>query len=99
MTTLYDYLLTVRSESPVPQDVLVEHVAVALQDFKEVKMTVLPTVQTTMTASKKPHPFDGPEVFDDVETEQDILAMDPYPTVTRALSAIAARKAQMREGD
>lgn len=138
MTTGYDYFITVRSEGPVPQDVLVEHIAVALRDFKEVKMTVLPRVvtaeagfdimkefQMSFDPSKlkaadgaeeremdewerellglkpeKPHPFDGPTVFDDAPLNKaELTALDPYPLVTRALSSLAARKAHGREAD
>lgn len=55
MSPRYD--LTVRSEEPIPEDVLVEHVAVALRDFK---FTGKVDVQVA-----RQHPFDGPEVFDD----------------------------------
>lgn len=55
MSPVYD--LTVRSEEPIPEDVLVEHVAVAMRDLQ---FTGKVDVQVA-----RQHPFDGPEVFDD----------------------------------
>lgn len=89
MTPVYD--LTVRSEEPIPEDVLVEHVAVALRDFK---FTGKVDVQVT-----RQHPFDGPEVFDDepfptffapqppatgTANEGSFTIVDPYPLTTEA---------------
>lgn len=44
-----------------------------------------------MTRDGSMHPFDGPEVFDDYTTEHDIMALDPYPNVTRAIDALRNR--------
>jgi hypothetical protein len=84
MSPRYD--LTVRSEEPIPEDVLVEHVAVALRDFK---FTGKVDVQVA-----RQHPFDGPEVFDDyfapkppttgTASEGSFAVIDPYPNVTEA---------------
>lgn len=84
-----EYLVSVRSESPIPHDVLIEHIAVALRDFAfagkvDVKMA---------------HPFDNPDnvVFDDepkleeytgTHSEGGFLPADPYPTLTRALDSL-----------
>lgn len=46
-----------------------------------------------MTRDESMHPFDegAKVVFDDYTTEQDILALDPYPNVTRAITALRER--------
>lgn len=67
MPDLNVYNLAVRTENPVPPDVLIEHIAVALRDFHflgkvGINMT---SAATTETYENKAHPFDGPEVFDD----------------------------------
>lgn len=91
MTNERYYILKLHSEQPVPQDVLVEHIAVALRAFQEVKVTVLPQVTTVEPVdppipTPRVHPFDGPEVFDDYGLD------DPYPTLTRALDSLAAAR-------
>lgn len=67
MPDLNVYNLAVRTEHPVPPDVLIEHLAVALRDFNflgkvGINMT---SAATTETYENRAHPFDGPEVFDD----------------------------------
>lgn len=75
--------LTVRSEHPIPRDVLIEHIAVALRDFE--------------FAGKRDivaHPFDIPSnvVFDDTPlNDEELTALDPFPMVTRALDALKER--------
>ena len=55
------YSLTVRSEHPIPHDVLVEHIAVALRDFR-----FAGKVDVQMA-----HPFEtGPVLFDDEQAEE-----------------------------
>lgn len=67
MTLSNTYNVTVRTENYIPPDVLIEHFAVALRAFNfagkvDVKMA---SATTTRTHENRPHPFDGPEVFDD----------------------------------
>lgn len=55
------YHLTVRSEHPIPHDVLVEHIAVALRDFR-----FAGKVDVQMA-----HPFEtGTVLFDDEQAEE-----------------------------
>lgn len=93
-----EYPLRITSENDIPDDVLVEHIAVALRDFEfagkvDVKMA-------------RQHPFDGPEVFDDYApgtsaegsfSPTDIGARellensgieDPYPLTTRVVDKL-----------
>lgn len=95
MSPVYD--LTVRSENPIPEDVLVEHIAVALRDFK---FTGKVDVQVA-----RQHPFDGPEVFDDYfapkvpmvgTVNEGSFISDPYPNVTEA--AMQLREDRDRRG-
>lgn len=67
MTGGHSYSLTVRTENHVPSDVLVEHLAVALRDFKFLgKYNITVDRQTHPEADMtRNHPFEGPEVFDD----------------------------------
>jgi hypothetical protein len=63
MTTI---TLKIETEKNVPADVLIEHIAVALKKLipaKEAK----PDFTVTLVGSKT-HPFDGPELFDDVRS-------------------------------
>lgn len=71
MTNLYN--VAVRTEHPVPPDVLVEHIAVAIRAFNftgkvDISMT---SATTDQTFENKAHPFDGPEVFDDTPQHED----------------------------
>ena len=71
MTNLYN--VAVRTEHPVPPDVLVEHLAVAIRAFNftgkvDISMT---SATTDQTFENKAHPFDGPEVFDDTPQHED----------------------------
>lgn len=68
MTAAYD--LTVRSENPIPPDVLIEHIAVALQQFNytgKVQIT-MNNVTYYDEATAEITPFSNPSnvVFDDV---------------------------------
>ena len=95
--------LVVLSENPIPTDVLIEHVAVALRDFEFAgKVGVMA------------HPFDDPTnvVFDDYKVEPTGThaeggftsganwtppqisdgPADPYPLVTRALDFLKGQK-------
>lgn len=67
MTGGHSYSLTVRTEHDIPSDVLVEHFAVALRDFKYLgKYDITVDRQTNPEAEvTRNHPFEGPEVFDD----------------------------------
>lgn len=94
------YNLAVRTEHPVPPDVLIEHLAVALRDFHflgkvGINMT---SAATTETYENKAHPFDGPEVFDDspqlepydgprgTHAEGGFMGLaDPFPLTTHAI--------------
>lgn len=85
------YTLTVRTEAPVPHDVLVEHVAVALRDFHFAGRTGVSfdsfhqeEVETDFTMARQ-HPFDGPEVFDD-EPKPEYMR---EPPTTKSLSGFA----------
>lgn len=53
----HEYLVSVRSNTPIPHDVLIEHIAVALRDFK-----LAGKIDVQMA-----HPFDNPNnvLFDD----------------------------------
>lgn len=69
---MHTYQLEVVSENSIPHDVLVEHLAVALQSFQFAGFTSVALRGSTMTLehkmeSKVAHPFDNPEnvVFDD----------------------------------
>lgn len=66
------YHLEVTSEHAIPPDVLIEHLAVALREFKFAgKTSIALRGQTTTlehkmeTKTVRNHPFEGPEVFDD----------------------------------
>lgn len=62
------YYLEVASENPIPPDVLIEHLAVALREFKFAGETSIALRGQTTTLEHnmaRQHPFDGPEVFDD----------------------------------
>lgn len=83
----HEYYLTVRSSEPIPHDVLVEHLAVALRDFKQTK-----TLEIQMS-----HPFADKSnvVFDDTVKTEDYtgpVPRDPYPLVTRALDFLRGEK-------
>lgn len=88
-----DYHLIVSSEQPIPHDVLIEHLAIALRDFNF----------TGKTDIKMAHPFDTPtnvKFDDDVQTEPytgthsegSFTPADPYPLTTRVIDAIKGRK-------
>lgn len=97
-----DYHLIVSSEQPIPHDVLIEHLAIALRDFNF----------TGKTDIKMAHPFDTPtnvKFDDDVQTEPytgpkpgtayegvffptTTEPADPYPLTTRVIDAIKGRK-------
>lgn len=79
-----EYPLRITSEHDIPDDVLVEHIAVALRDFEfagkvDVKMA-------------RQHPFDGPEVFDDHVPEgarrKHSLHGDEYVLTAKQVEAI-----------
>lgn len=55
--------LTVRTENYVPPDVLVEHLAVAMQALHFTGK--IDIIVNSVYSETKAHPFDGPEVFDD----------------------------------
>lgn len=100
MSDLNVYNLAVRTENPVPPDVLIEHLAVALRDFHflgkvGINMT---SAATTETYENEAHPFDGPEVFDDspqlepydgprgTHAEGGFMGLaDPFPLTTHAI--------------
>lgn len=84
--------ITVRSDEPIPPDVLVEHIAVALRDFKfagkvDVQMTS-PFANPSNVAfddDVQLEPYTGPHADDD-------LPADPYPFVTRWLDQLRGRR-------
>lgn len=84
------YDLLIESQFRIPHDVLVEHLSVAMRE-----LNFTGRVNITMTnATEKPHPFDGPEVFDDSpELERFAGPADPYPLVTRAVDALKESRA------
>lgn len=79
--TADDITLTLRfgTELP-PADVLIEHIGHHIrQDFKETKLTGI---------SVRNHPFEGPEVFDDVPQNE------PYTSPGRAADTSPASEPQ-----
>lgn len=59
------YSLTVRTGKPIPRDVLVEHLAVALRDLKFLGGYYITCDKVQEEPMARQHPFDGPEMFDD----------------------------------
>lgn len=94
------YQLTVRTGNPIPRDVLVEHLAVALKDLKFLGGFYIHVDSVQEEPVARQHPFEGPEVFDDEpkpttahrfvpwSTDGGALASDsvtyPYPNVAEA---------------
>lgn len=69
-------------KNPPPADVLIEHVAFAVRnDFKETELVAV-----------RNHPFEGPEVFDDVVTEEtfkEVLdGLNPWPTIDEVVKSL-----------
>jgi len=94
------YILEVASENPIPHDVLIEHLAVALRDFEFAGFTSIALRGTTQTLEHKmAHPFDNPAnvVFDDDTKLEEYtgpnggLPTDPYPLTTRVIDALQER--------
>lgn len=82
----HEYLVSVRSDHPIPPDVLIEHMAVALRDFKET-----PGLEISM------HPFDDKTnvLFDDKVQTEEYSGPNAEPTAGELLIAyVAAEKAQ-----
>lgn len=73
-----DYPLRITTENPIPDDVIVEHIAVALRDFK-----FAGKVDVQMA---RQHPFDGPEVFDDYVPAG--MPEDPFPLTTQVIDKL-----------
>lgn len=86
-----EYPLRITTENEVPDDVMVEHIAVALRDFK-----FAGKVDVQMARN---HPFEGPEVFDDYkpasatdvgvqELLEDMGVEDPFPLTTQVIDRL-----------
>lgn len=86
-----EYPLRITTENEVPDDVLVEHIAVALRDFK-----FAGKVDVQMARN---HPFEGPEVFDDYrpasptdvgaqELLEEMGVEDPFPLTTQVIDRL-----------
>lgn len=105
----FDVDLTVRSEHYIPPDVLVEHIAVALKS-----LNFTGKIDITMNSATKPHPFDGPEVFDDSPQLEEYTGpkrdfatggflpfaslVDPFPLTTNAIDALRDALRDARKG-
>lgn len=99
------YTLTVRTGKPIPRDVLVEHLAVALRDLKFLGGYYITCDKVQEEPMARQHPFDGPEMFDDyfapkppttgTANEGGFTAIDPYSNVTEA--AFQLREAKRDE--
>lgn len=85
----YDVHIT--TEEPVPDDVMIEHIAVALRDFN-----FAGKVDVQMARN---HPFEGPEVFDDYkpasatdvgvqELLEDMGVEDPFLLTTQVIDRL-----------
>ena len=67
MTSRYHLIAT--SDNRIPHDVLVEHLAVAMRDLNYAGRTDIRMVSAAEAGTRR-HPFEGPEVFDDVQAEE-----------------------------
>lgn len=80
MTDSYTALIV--TENHIPSDVLADHLQNSLRDFRFAGDTSVAIASHKQT---KPHPFDGPVVFDDEPA-------DPFPLVTRVVEKLRGRK-------
>lgn len=98
------YTLTVRTGKPIPRDVLVEHLAVALRDLKFLGGYYITCDKVQEEPMARQHPFDGPEMFDDepkpkfVETifTHPGTPVDPYPNVAEAAFQLREERGRQR---
>lgn len=95
--SLHTYHVEVASENPIPPDVLIEHIAVALREFHFAGKTGVFLKGTNTIQNEEPkvarnHPFEGPEVFDDyapgTSREGDFTPVDPFPLTTRVIDKL-----------
>lgn len=89
----YVYNLEIVTEGYVPSDVLIEHLAVAMRDFRflgknGITLLSAGTIDVEEPKVARQHPFDGPEVFDDKPRLEDSFPEDPFPLTTQVIDRL-----------